>query len=388
MAPFALKSLSKAHILFTISDKEDQKVLKRYTLPSQMKVFNYSQKLTKQKISRHTQNILLNRMNIILRRMRNHRLFSHSSFKKWLITHIKVAIKNIKLLDNLIRKEPIKVISARSEIINPGTTLSLLAAKYNLPFVNIPQVLIGDASLLPTRASHYCVWGNNQQDWLRKRGISPSKIIQTGNINFESANNFKCRSKEHFFKMLSIPQDHTVITFASQPFNKKVQSTIVSWIQQSLSTLRKAIVLIKPHPNDKTDFKALLKPTEKIIVLSKEYSLYDVICHTDYLMTVSSNSAIETAMFNKAIIVLQPSIPYHYDQSHNDYHAHLVKAKAGPVVSKKGDLSKIFMKITNDPYYKQTLLKQSTDFLNQTLISASPSASVAKVMKTLLRKRR
>jgi len=388
LAPFALKSLPKANILFTISDREDQKILKRSLLPRQMRVFNYSKKVATQKIPKKAQKVLLNRMNILLRKMRNHRLFGRPSFKKWLINHIKVAIKNIKILDILIRKEPIKVISARSEIINPGTTLSLLAAKYHLPFVNIPQVLIGDASLIPTRASHYCVWGKNQQDWLIKRGIPPSKITQTGNINFESAKSFKCRNKQQFHNMLSIPENHTVITFASQPFYKQVNSTIVRWIQQTLSSLRNATVLIKPHPNDKTNFKALFRPTTKIIVLSKDHSLYDVLCHTDYLMTVSSNSAIEAAMFKKAIIVLKPKIPYHYNQSYNDYHAHLVKAKAGPVVLNKEDLSKIFKKITYAPYYKQFLMKQTALFLNQTLIPASPSASVAKVMKTLLKKRR
>lgn len=58
----------------------------------------------------------------------------------------------------------------------------------------------------------------------------------------------------------------------------------------------------------------------------------------DCLMTISSNTAIEAALFAKPLLILQPNIPYHYQLSHNQINAHLAKAQAGEIINNVTDL--------------------------------------------------
>ncbi|WP_096439201.1 hypothetical protein [Alteribacter populi] len=381
MVAFAMKQLSKLNILLIIANKEDQKALNDVTLPKNMQVFDFYHHFKKEQVAKRNFSITQQKaIKIISSKNTVNPIFKTESFRKWLNKYIIVGIHFISLLERVVRRYPIKVMIDQVEIVNPGTTLSLLSKKFNLPFINIPQVLISDRSLIPTRASHYCVWGKNYKNWLEKRGIPSAIVYETGNINFEYKT-LKNPSKENFHKTFNIPSHHKVIAFTTQPFAESVNITIVDWIKKALKPSLPITLIICPHPSDKTDYNHLINNQHNLIVTSQKDSLYNILGHVDAVVTISSTTSIEAALLGKGILIMQPPIPYQYDIHNNNFNSHLVRAGAGPVINNQSQLSTILMKMTNEPAYLNELSNQSQTFLSQTINSQGrPSVLIRRII--------
>ncbi|MBZ5751969.1 hypothetical protein [Metabacillus rhizolycopersici] len=369
MAPFALKQLARHEVMFMVTNDNDLRTLENVELPKQMQIFQYRQNFINEKVSAIAFKDIESTAIKILNNIKIHPLFKSQEFTTWLFKHLRIAIRIINVLKTLINNYPIKVIVDHVEIVNPGTTLSLLAKQYNLPFFNIPRVLISDRSLIPTRASHHCAWGENYKIWLQKRGIPASKIYETGNINFEYKKYFSPMPKLDFLKSLSIPSHHKIITFTTQPFIESTNLTIIDWIKEAIGPNDPLTLIIRPHPHDKYDYNSLFVNQKNIIVSQIEYNLYDILHNTDIVMTVSSSTSIEAALLGKGIIVLQPPIPYHYEIQNNNFHSHLVRAGAGPVIYDQNGLSATLSKLSKDPEFINIVLSQTQKFLKNTINS-------------------
>ncbi|WP_096439199.1 CDP-glycerol glycerophosphotransferase family protein [Alteribacter populi] len=384
MAPFAIDQLSQYNVMFTISNKEDKRTLKSVTIPKHMQVFDFHKRLRYEKTPEKSFANIIRKAKTILKSKQLSPIFKSNQFKKWLFKNLKTAIKTIKMLGSLVRKTPIKVIIDHVEIVNPGTTLSLLAKKYNLPFIHIPQVLISDRSLIPTRASHYCSWGKHYKNWLTKRGVPTSRIYETGNLNFEYKKRANYLFETPLRQKYNIPSHHKIITFTTQPFTASVNETIVNWIQRAVDHSDPITLLIRPHPFDKVNYHALFKH-HNVIVTSTDLNLYNLLLNTDVVMTISSNTSIEAAMLGKGVFVLQPPIPYHYEHNNNNFNSHLARAKAGPSIASQSQLSKQMKEIVNDPKYLSLLSKQSQKFLQSTIHSKGrPSVLIRRTIVNAL----
>src|SRR5690606_28478384 len=107
-----------------------------------------------------------------------------------------------------------------------------------------------------------------------------------------------------------IPPNHMIATFTTQPMqyiDPNINKTILVWLKQATQHLP-ITVIIRPHPADRTNYSSFTSP--KMILSDKSIPLYELLKNTDFLLTISSNTAIEATMFQKAIIILQPDIPY------------------------------------------------------------------------------
>lgn len=385
---FALKQFPSANIVFLVSTKEDEKALQSVVIPSNMKVFNYHASLNIKAIPKSVTQSIVKKANRLLNKQKRHRVFGKKTFRNWFRKLIKKSIKIIATLEELLLNNPIKIIVDHVEIINPGTTLSLLARKFNLPFVNMPQVLIGDRSLIPTRATYYFVWGKLYKEWLIKRGIHPSRIKETGNINFEYQKNNQTMSKQRVCQLMRIPSNHLIITYTTQPFSKSVNQQITNWFTRAVHSSLPLTIVIRPHPYDKLDYSRLFQGKPNIVVAPKTLKLYDLLYNSDIVATISSNTGIEGALLGKALFILQPKIPYHYEHHNNNFNAHLANAKAGPAIYNQRQLASYLSKVIASPTYRDVLRRQSQRFITQTLNPTStPSVHIRQLMTILVRKR-
>ncbi|WP_162255021.1 UDP-N-acetylglucosamine 2-epimerase [Paenibacillus sp. Soil522] len=380
--------MKKQSVILVVSDRHDRAALKGKRLPRNFKLFDYKKAIKTQRIAPKT----TRKLNRIIRKLavKNgaHPIFGTRKFSKWLYSQSVKSIKTINALEQLIHKKPIGVLIDHVEIVNPGTTFALLANKFNLPFINFPQLLIADRSLMPTRASYHFVWGENYKEWLVRRGIHPRKIKITGNLRFQYAKQEVPSTKEKFLASSNIPADHTIVLYTTQPFEASVSNEIMRWISNASNNSLPVTFLIKPHPSDTIDYtKYTISPQVKL--LSKDAGLYDALHSADIVMTISSNTAIEAAMLNKAIIVLQPPIPYNYEHHNNDFNQHLVNASAGLVARNSKHLSSYVSKFIRSEALRSLLVKQAKQFLSNTLqTSISPADEAYKVIRSLILQKR
>jgi len=385
---FALDQFPINNVILINANNHDDKAIKAALnggqLPQNIEIFNFNDEIQNTIISKKEANRLLKQLEKILIANRKHELFGTTNFKRWIYKNLFRSLTRIRTLELLIRKKPVGVILDHVEITYPGNILSLIALKFNLPFLLAPQVLLTDRSVIPTRASKYLVWGNNYKNWFYKRGIKLSKIKVTGNLKFEYERKAQLISKSDFIDTIKIPKSHLIITFTTQTFSEKINYTIMNWITKAAKSLP-ITVIIKPHPADTIDYTRFLKYPN--IKLAPQTHIYNILKSSDFVMTISSNTAIEAATFNKGIIVLQPKIPYDYEHHNNDFNAFLVKSNAGLVAYNYKELRNHFLKLKKNKKYRESVVEKGQRFLSETINThITPSIMTRRIIQSYLKK--
>jgi len=386
--PFALKKLSNKKVIISLSNSLDEKTLRNYqNLPSNFKVLDIRNLIKKANPPDITVTKINKLLNKIIHTKKHHPIFGSPLFKNRMKSMIMYSMKSLYAFERILLKNDVKVILGLDLLGSPGNLLSLLAAKYNLPYVWVQYWLLTDSSIFPSFASHYCVWGKNYEKWLVNRGIHENKIYTIGSLRFENEKRKTKLNREQIMDKLNIPRNHLLIILTTQnftePVSKKVIKEIMSWFQESIKQFPITII-VKTRSKDRSYYsKYLVK--NKIILAPMSLELYELLENTDLLMTISSTTAIEAAIFNKGIIVLQPQIDYAYRKNYNGYHHHLAAASAGVVIKSKHHFYKTIKKLVHQNEYRLSIISQSQRFLNESLDQKQlPSDRLFSLIKHLL----
>lgn len=390
LVELALKQFRKHQVILVVSNIEDRRALKGKKLPSRFKIFYYHRAVHRVRVSGALKKQVRKAIARSSRRARNHRFLTRPSFRKWLYINALKSIRAIEALEQLIRKHPIGAIIDHAEIVNPGATLVMVARKYGLPFVKIPQLLMTDRSVIPARATQYYVWGTHFRDWLRRRGVPPSKIKIVGNMRFEMMRKKRVRNVSQFRRRWRIPRGHLVVVVATQPFVPKVNNKLVRWLRVTSRLCLRGrlpyVFLLKPHPQDRTRYRQMLR-ARNVRVASRTDNVYEAIRNGNLMATISSNTAIEAAFFRKPLFVLQPEIPYDYDHHNNLFNAYLARSGAGQVIAGPTQWYGALRKFRHSAAYRKQLARRGQLFLRKTMLTrGSPQALIRRRIVRLLRR--
>lgn len=383
--PFLLDRFPENRVLIILNTPRDEAVLEKSELPENFCLFRYCKAIKETVIDLHQVNRVFAQADTLLPQHSGHPVFGRPDFRPWLRRTLAFSMRSVHAVTNMVREEDVGVILSFIETVNPGTTFSLVAAQYGLVFVNAPVSLHTDRSLIPTRASFHCAWGELYRKWLRQRGIEDRKIVCTGNLRFEYERRPPRVDRKTLLDQFHIPESVLLALFTTQPFGEEVNRTILRWIQESIGGLPLA-VLIKSHHADRLNYQSLAG-SGRIIAVPDTVQLYDLLPNIDFIMTVSSNTAIEAAAMGKGIVTLQPEIPYHFESNNTDFNSFLARAKAGYTAASPEELRKVLARLCASDKARQNLVRQAEKFINQTLAggpSSNPSRSMGELIQGLL----
>ncbi|ACA58595.1 hypothetical protein Daud_0026 [Candidatus Desulforudis audaxviator MP104C] len=382
--PFTLDRFPRSKVLTIAYSTRDEQMADRH-LSEFYRVFRVRREIENAQPDRLKVAALLKKLDPVLFRLQHHPVFSTTEFRLWFRRLLISSVKLVHVLDRMILDYPVRVILCNVEAVNPGTTLSLLAALYNLDFINAPTHVITNRNLIPTRATYHCAWGEYYRDWLEKRGIDPARIICTGNLRFEYEFHPASLDRNTLASQLDYPAENFVVLFTSQPFSREVNEELARWIEQAVIG-NPVTVLIKPHPSDTTNYAPFTR-TGSIMVVPEWAKLPDLLPNIDFLMTISSSTAIEGALRGKGLIVLQPALPYHYETNNNDINAFLVRSRAGFVASSPQQLARIISRLCHSERWRKRLHMMTQAFLEKTIhkgVYSNPSGDIYQLIKNLL----
>ncbi|PEF38293.1 hypothetical protein CON84_11955 [Bacillus sp. AFS094228] len=313
-----------------------------------------------------------------------HYYFRTQLFQEWLSKACIGIIKWVYILNKEILKTRPALIINPSEASIFGTILGLLSKKYQIPFVNLPLTTIGDLNIIPSRADYYFVWGKYQKNWLMKRYISEDKITETGNIKFYYDKKDPSVSKELFNEKHKIPSNHFILGFTTQPF-LETNDKLEKWIE-AIPTNLSVTILVKKHRNDKYEYP-LLSTKKNVRILPSDYPLYDFLHYIDCLMTISSTTAFEAALLDKPLLILQPSMPYHYVLNHNQNNSYFAQSQAGEIIKNANELIQAVTKITTVPSYVVYLTKKLETFKKGSIktVNWAPALTKNKIKEIMMK---
>lgn len=346
-------------------------------LPNQFQTFKFRDELAKVNAQSNIQqkNLLKKQVNQKLKISSAHYYFGTPQFREWFVSACLSTVTWVYIMNQLVMKTKPAVIIEYSEAGIFRRIISLLSKKYNIPFINMPLLIGGEQQVIPSRADHYLVWGNHLKNYLLDRKVEQHKITETGNVKFYYEMRKSTVSKKAFYNKFNLPSDHRIMTFTTQPL-PEANKILEKWLNAIPNTLPLTI-LIRKHKNDQYSYP-LLTQNKNIRVIDNNYPLYDLISNIDCLMTISSNTAIEAALFAKPLLILQPTFPYDYKLNNNQYHAHLAKAQAGQIIKNARQLVEAVQKFTADPGHANELRKKGNQFLAETLITVEQAPMLAK----------
>lgn len=174
---FAVDQLKEYEVtLFGVQDKEQNN-----NLPKQFKNYLFRNELLKVNNVEVKQNqvLLKAQVEMVLKTV-SHYYFSTPLFQQWLIKVCSNIIKWVYILDQLILNTRPSVIIIPSEASIFGAILGMLSKKYNIPFIDMPLYIIGDRTIIPSRADYYFAWGK-----IKKTGFSSERLKRKNLLRLE-----------------------------------------------------------------------------------------------------------------------------------------------------------------------------------------------------------
>lgn len=386
----ALSQFSDRKVLLLHSNPYDLNTLSGKELPPGFQVFSVHEHVllgkAQPEMINHYYGIVNELTSLSDKAVAEHEIFSLPRFPEWMRSQVRQGLTLVDILDDLLHRYPIGIILDHSELIYPGSILSLLARKYGLPFINVQNHLTSDASIIPSRATHYAVFGKHMADWLLRRGIQAEQIHAVGSLRMENNEQRIKKTRDALVQQYGMKDVPFIITFTTEFYDETINFRVMKWLQNAVKDLP-ILVVIKPHPSDKLSYEKYL--SKWIRLAPADFDLQEILYSSDFIATISSSTAIEAVMLNKGIIVMLPKLPYDYHINYNGYPYFLAKAKAGIVIRTADDARSEIRRLYKEQSYREDIVQRGQHFLDQTLTSSvhKPSYLIRQLVDDYFRNR-
>lgn len=376
----ALQVFQDRDVLVLVTNLHDEQAIQGKNLPPHFRLFSFQQELVKAIERFGYDHDLYTRCTNLVKQHHDHPLFGRDNFDQWLYAQCREAVCLIDVADHVLHEYPVRIMLDHSNLVYPGNVFSLLGRKYTLPFLYVQNYLIDDINIIPSYASRYCVWGVHTKRWMIGKGIAPRQIDTIGSLRLEKVKEKGTKTKQELLNDLGIDSDVRVLTYATSPFTEETNRKIIYWLVTAMAKLP-IVLVIKPHQDDFMDYQNWTN--KHIHIIPSQYSLHQLLNASDFVTTIVSTAGIEAALFHKPLIVMQPTIPYHFNLHHNEYTQHLAKAKAGITVHSAIELRKSLVSLLADENYREKVVLEGQKFLHSTLQlqGVPPSRKLHQIVK-------
>jgi len=196
-----------------------------------------------------------------------------------------------------------------------------------------------DIGTCPSHSQKILAWGESSASQLEEWGIPRSKIECVGAPQY---NHFKAidhaKSREMVFREFLIPQDHSLVMYASQPFhtnrnadflgNSMSAATLTQMIGTLMAFIKnkpKVTLIIKAHPReDKLWFTRKLIESSgvcdsKQVLLLTDYDTNRLLAAADLLITMGSTVFFEAFLLKKAVLFFDSAKRRYFPKMGKDF---------------------------------------------------------------------
>ena len=182
--------------------------------------------------------------------------------------------------------------------------------------------------LVPPVADKIETWGDASKDWLTSWGASPNRVEVASCSDFDDYLSAANHSNGSVRRHLRIPPDKKVILYALDHSNRETwHPYIVQTRDEIIQHLRDVIervaaspqlyLIVRPHPGDRRpeDVRQVVRDSRHDNILYSDIPLIHQLPAADILLTHSSSSALEAMIFNKDVVIYNPTgrpevVPY------------------------------------------------------------------------------
>lgn len=184
----------------------------------------------------------------LLARHAGHPIFGHPHFREQLFEYLKLAVGAVNGVTWLFEHHKIAavVVGATNEPI--GRALAIMAHRRRIPSVATQHGLIGnELGFLPVFASRLAVYGHQEVELYKSRGVPEKQIFVTGHPRFDSFRTTPSGDRKSLLAKYGVPPDKKVVLVATNQIRD-----LAAWSEyvSRLAQHPDVAVLIKPHRNE------------------------------------------------------------------------------------------------------------------------------------------
>lgn len=261
----------------------------------------------------------------------------------------------LKAGNNLFEILKPKAVIVAADVRQTELTLSLLAKKYHIVSILVsPRTIIfnEEPSLFNT-TDLISTAGKQAYQKLIKLGVPKTKIIIAGDPSYQYISS---KPKNQVYRLLGIKDlSKKIILLISDRTNpllsKEEKKQTFKIVSQAVKKIKNAVLVIKPHPTEKKH--RLVEETKSwqinnaIISDNYQLELFDLLKYCQVVLLAWSMTGLEATMFNRPVIVVNPT--------DKDYDQLIPYVKNEGAVLAKSTLKLIFwLKILTDHNHPQT----------------------------------
>lgn len=223
--------------------------------------------------------------------------------------------ENIDLVRGLCERNNIKLVILRNDSKELEKTIIYICRLFNIPSLVVQHgVLALDKGHYTVLADKVAVWGQASIEKYKKFGNDIRKFEITGNPRFDILLDWKPEiTKELFFRKLGLDTRKKTILFASQQVNKftsywtddffvAMARVIIKIIKESID--KQLIIKTDPY-EDPAPYKDIIRYGNRDnISIVTDMPIYDLLFHSDVLLTLDSTAGLEAMVFDKPVVTL------------------------------------------------------------------------------------
>ena len=223
-------------------------------------------------------------------------------------------ILSAEILGSIMEIESPKLLLFNTDEGTIGKIAALIGKKNNIPVINMDHALQFDAprisDLLFTKMA---VSGSLNKEIFIKNGAKEEQIEITGMpIHDLIYKTIITSNKKKILRKLGLNHHNKNILLLTHPntnsINLEIREQIITKVLHIAENLEKVNLIIKTHPNEVdglVELNVSQAGLENVIVLDELDELYELMNLSDLVITnFNSTTAIEAALFNKPVLIL------------------------------------------------------------------------------------
>ncbi|WP_431801492.1 CDP-glycerol glycerophosphotransferase family protein [Halobacillus andaensis] len=289
----------------------------------------------------------------------NHPMFNHKKFKPYFDKQIEGIVHRIEEAGRYFSRNPVSCIVFSSTHYYQSRTIAMVAAEVGIPTICMQHGIIGnEIGYIPQIADVEAVYGDFEAEWFKQLGVSKKSIEVIGHPRFDTIHKKPAVSKRALEKQLGLKPGKKMIVMIVRN-----DQQIKKWREfiKALGNKRDYNIVVRDYPR--------LTPhplTTKYPYLypSKDIQLYDLIHHSDLVVTYLSTVGLEAMIAGKPVFIL--STPFPNYTGYYDYLGELTQTD--PV-----KVSKLINKYFSDTNMKKLVNKRRKRFLARAYPAVKPS---------------
>lgn len=233
--------------------------------------------------------------------------------------------ENIRIAERFIRQKKIRAVLLRDDMREFERTVIAAAKELGIPTLVVQHGIVAEENLFNyIFADAIFIWGDGFRNRF-KLNDGRQKLFVTGNPRYDICFNWKpFNSRAGLFNNLRLDPKKTTILFAAQAiikFSSYRTDDENDIFRKKLLDFFKAApqyqLIIKIHPyEDENVYKRALKGYGLSNVrLVRDINIFELIAHSDLLLTKNSTTGLEAMIFDKPLITIELSkrrdqVPY------------------------------------------------------------------------------